>query len=666
MKKSVFSSMGSQDSVCGSGDGADLRAVVSSSKRMVVAESFEREGNSWFVNSHIPTDLTIKVEDVTFLLHKYPLLSRCGYFNRFNFKGANQTDDGPDVVFETFPGGPEAFVLIARFCYGFPIDLNPENAPAIRCAAEILEMTSALEDHNLITRSESFLALAVFPSWAASLTVLKACESLFPWAETSQIVRRCCDSISKRVCDGPPIGHDGLEHTTTARLTLNEPSSWLAKVGPTIMCPTIGLSIVEPTTSSYNSVGPINGLTLVGLSSEPSTALWWFDDVVRLRIDHFSRILTSIKSKLMDPKIIGQCITHYAKFWLPITETLGSELQLRIQSGADKEINWEKKEEKAIIESLVGLLPQERGCVSCAFLSSLLRLSMIFSVAPALVTDLEKRVGYALEEAEIKDLLIPSYNDGDGGGYDVDIVHRIVEYYLMQVEGDHVGKGAVGRLIDGYLAEVAGDHDLSVAKFQTLAEVLPATARLCDDGLYRAIDTYLKSHPSLSEHERRRLCKLMDCQRLSPDACMHAAQNERLPLRTVVQVLYAEQAKFRVAYHGKDKGHGCGETQGSPVPVDKEVGKCNCSSTKREVKAIKAEIERMKAKLSELQHDYSELQHECTRLNKHKNLSVWGFGWRKLKNSALFQGKMYLDQINETQENPVCSQQERRRRASVS
>lgn len=53
-----------------------------------------------------------------------------------------------------------------------------------------------------------------------------------------------------------------------------------------------------------------------------------------------------------------------------------------------------------------------------------------------------------------------------------------------------------------------------------------------------------QAHPTLSEHERKRLCRVMDCQKLSMDACMHAAQNERLPLRVVVQVLFSEQVKI--------------------------------------------------------------------------------------------------------------------------
>jgi len=61
---------------------------------------------------------------------------------------------------------------------------------------------------------------------------------------------------------------------------------------------------------------------------------------------------------------------------------------------------------------------------------------------------------------------------------------------------------------------------------------------------------YLKAHPWLSEAEREMVCKLMSCQKLSLEACTHAAQNERLPLRVVVQVLFFEQLQLRNAIAG--------------------------------------------------------------------------------------------------------------------
>ena len=58
----------------------------------------------------------------------------------------------------------------------------------------------------------------------------------------------------------------------------------------------------------------------------------------------------------------------------------------------------------------------------------------------------------------------------------------------------------VSKLLDNYLAEVAQDPNLSITKFQVLAELLPENARTCHDGLYRAIDIYLKVTSTFSPH----------------------------------------------------------------------------------------------------------------------------------------------------------------------
>lgn len=50
-------------------------------------------------------------------------------------------------------------------------------------------------------------------------------------------------------------------------------------------------------------------------------------------------------------------------------------------------------------------------------------------------------------------------------------------------------------------------------------------------------------HPDLSKTEKKRLCGILDCQKLSPEVRAHAVKNELLPLRTVVQLLYFEQEK---------------------------------------------------------------------------------------------------------------------------
>lgn len=81
--------------------------------------------------------------------------------------------------------------------------------------------------------------------------------------------------------------------------------------------------------------------------------------------------------------------------------------------------------------------------------------------------------------------------------HDTDVVQRMVEYFLMHEEQqqqheERSRKLDVGKLLDNYLAEIAKDQNISITKFQVLAEALPENARASDDGLYRAVDTYLK------------------------------------------------------------------------------------------------------------------------------------------------------------------------------
>lgn len=236
-------------------------------------------------------------------------------------------------------------------------------------------------------------------------------------------------------------------------------------------------------------------------------------------------------------ELIGAAIMHYAAKWLPglmkegvVDEGSNSSNSScsgswkgglhMIVAGANKEeipTAFQAKDQRMIIESLISIIPPQKDSVSCSFLLRLLRMANMLKVAPALVTELEKRVGMQLEQAALPDLLIPSYNRSDAS-YDVDLVQRILEHFLVQeqmessspgrhslsnkhmYEGTHQGGGniipnarmRVARLVDSYLTEVSRDRNLSLTKFQVLAEALPESARTCDDGLYRAIDSYLK------------------------------------------------------------------------------------------------------------------------------------------------------------------------------
>lgn len=152
-----------------------------------------------------------------------------------------------------------------------------------------------------------------------------------------------------------------------------------------------------------------------------------------------------------------------------------------------------------------------------------------------------------------------------------------------------------------------------------------------------------QAHPNLTEHERKRLCRVMDCQKLSIDACMHAAQNERLPLRVVVQVLFSEQVKISNAIAGSSLkeggGGGGGESHYQPlIPNRKTLLEGTPQSfqegwatAKKDINTLKFELDTVKAKYLELQSDMETMQKQFDKLTKPtKQASPWTAGWKKL------------------------------------
>lgn len=99
----------------------------------------------------------------------------------------------------------------------------------------------------------------------------------------------------------------------------------------------------------------------------------------------------------------------------------------------------------------------------------------------------------------------------------------------------------------------------------------------------------------------------MDCQKLSREACAHAAQNERLPVQTVVQVLYYEQQRLRDVMNGNLIG---GDSPAIPSKVslystDIRPLPDELSSLRRENEDLKIELVKMKMRMKEIEKSSS-------------------------------------------------------------
>ncbi|URE16446.1 NPH3 family [Musa troglodytarum] len=283
--------------------------------------------------------------------------------------------------------------------------------------------------------------------------------------------------------------------------------------------------------------------------------------------------------------------------------------------------NMEPKDEhekRIILETVVSLLPREGNAMSVSFLSMLLRAAIYLETTVACRLDLEKRMGLQLGQAVIDDLLIPSFAFDGETMFDVDTVQRILMNYLEhEVNGTRIGYSTdddyispphgdmerVGRLMESYLAEIASDPNLTISRFISLGEMVSEQARVNEDGMYRAVDIYLKAHPSLTDEERKKVCSLMDCQKLSREACAHAAQNERLPVQTVVQVLFYEQQRFRDATSGSFTW---GESpalslRSTPCSTKHRGGTDELSRLQRENDDLRMQLLRMRMQLKEVE-----------------------------------------------------------------
>ena len=146
---------------------------------------------------------------------------------------------------------------------------------------------------------------------------------------------------------------------------------------------------------------------------------------------------------------------------------------------------------------------------------------------------------------------------------------------------------------------------------------------------------YFHKHPWLTKAKCETLCSIMDYQKLTLEACKHASQNEHLPLRVVVQVLFFEQLQLRNAIAGSyiavdtadpacpsrlsmllDYG-----TLGPLVP-----GGDGWNAPLRENQALRMDMDTIKSKVNDLQIECSAIRQVIQRINKPKEaLSNWAF-----------------------------------------
>ncbi|CAN6239849.1 unnamed protein product [Urochloa humidicola] len=488
-------------------------------------DTFFTSGPVRSVYTEVATDLEILVDHCLFRLHKFPLLSKCLLLQAL-------CADSDAVELPGFPGGAEAFEACAKFCYGIAVTVGAHNAVPLRCAAARLGMTEAADHGNLGAKLDAFHASCLLRRWRDALAVLRSTARHAAACEDLGLTSRCVEAVAILVTSNPSAS------------------------------------------------------TAAGCSSSSSSPPWWAREVSELGVDLFWRVMVAVKAAgTVKGRAIGDALRVYARRWLPNVARDGYFSAEAEQAGGSADIA--AANHRLLVEKMASLLPAERNAVSCSFLLKLLKAANVLSASPATKAELTRRAAMQLEDAGVGDLLIPSCVAGETL-YDVDAVMAILEELAlrqaaavaggmpeasppharghrrsrsaessefegarrsMSVAASHGAMVRIGRLVDGFLVEVAKDPNLPLDKLIAIAEAVPDYARPEHDDLYRAVDTYLRVHPEMDKSSRKKLCRVLNCRKLSETASMHAAQNDLLPLRVVVQVLFFENARAAAAGH---------------------------------------------------------------------------------------------------------------------
>ncbi|EFH56586.1 phototropic-responsive NPH3 family protein [Arabidopsis lyrata subsp. lyrata] len=566
--------------------------TVPESKQSVAAKRAFRPSSSirhtpqWPV-SDVTSDLTIEVGSASFSLHKFPLVSRSGRIRKLVLESKDK-----NLNLAVVPGGSESFELAAKFCYGVGVQFNSSNIAALRCVAHYLEMTEELSEKNLEARTEAYLKDSIFNDISNSITVLHSSERLLPVAEEINLVGRLVNAIAVNACK-------------------EQLASGLLKLDQNFSC---------------------------GVPETEKPCDWWGRSLPILKLDFFQRVLSAMKSKGLNHDIISDILMSYAR----------KSLQIIREPSLVKSDSDLQRKQRIVLEAVVGLLPTQanKSSIPISFLSSLLKTAIGSGTSVSCRSDLERRISHQLDQAILEDILIPA---NMGAMYDTDSVQRIFSMFLNLDEcdyrdddddedaGDAVDEsemaiydfeGAespkqssifkVSKLMDSYLAEVALDSSLPPSKFIALAELLPDHARVLCDGLYRAVDIFLKVHPHMKDSERYRLCKTVSCKKLSQDASSHAAQNERLPVQIAVQVLFYEQTRLKNAM---TSGGGTSQSQfflftnrsGSGMASGAISPRDNYASVRRENRELRLEVARMRMRLTDLEKDHVSMKKDFVK-----------------------------------------------------
>ncbi|KAK9052633.1 hypothetical protein SSX86_029263 [Deinandra increscens subsp. villosa] len=434
----------------------------------------------------------------TFYIHEKTVSRFSGKLRKLIKKEKKRTQiRNTGIEINDFPGGSDGFELVSRFCYNNgELDITVSNVSLLHCCAVFLSMNDTLlpKTTHLFNRMSEW-------SFVDVRDCLRSCTPFVSYADSFGIVEKLISNLIIKI----------TQNSDSAALFPSPSSS------------------SSPDSSHLKHSG---SLLRRHSSCSSSKGLWWYDDMTILPpfiIERFVKALGAYGNE-NNSLTLTRFLLHYLK----------TSSQSKIQA-------FSKCEYSGLADTAVhGVILMGKTAFSCRGVFWVLRIVSSFGLSRECRGGLERLIGGMLEQAKVDDLLVS--NNGSSGVYDVNLVLRLIRE-SNKVEGVCLERmKKVGGLLDKYLGEIAPDQSLKISKFLGVAESLPDCARDCFDGVYKAIDIYLESHPCLSLEERSRLCRCLNYEKLSLEACKDLAKNPRIPPRIAVQALVSQHSNIPTVY----------------------------------------------------------------------------------------------------------------------
>ncbi|XP_021690541.2 BTB/POZ domain-containing protein At3g22104 [Hevea brasiliensis] len=511
-------------------------------------------------------DLEVDVNgEETFMVDKKLISSYSRRLSKL-FSKSTVSERNFKLIFNDFPGGAESFELMSRFFYNKgKIDITPYNISLLHCASQFMEMNISVSGtQNMLEQIEKSLQEINDWTWSELLITIKQCQGLSPSTNSLAIVEKCVDSI---------IGRIALSSESSSCLSTSSPDSSSIRFS----CDT---------------------RSTVSLKSSMSRATWWFEDLSVLSPDLIEMVVKSLVSQKFDHAIIVRFLFYYQK---------------------SKFYTTTSDEKQKIVKTVIDMLYiLDWNSVLCKRLFGILRVALSLNISKYSRNKLESMIGSQMDQATLDNLLIPSPH-GMAYLYDINLVLRLLKSFLCdgnsQVTSLRLKK--VAMLMDLYIAEVAPDPYLKPSKFLALVMALPDCARDSYDEIYRATDIYLQVHAGLSEEEKMEIYGVLNCVKLSVEACMHLSQNKKFSSKSAVQALKSQQLKLKSLLQGTNNSKCFG---GSPSSLGEMGGKGMTNEASEQIVLctgkleLSTECEKLRAHLQGMQCRVMELEEICRKM----------------------------------------------------